>query len=312
MDKKNVVQTTVGPHSLVSSDRVLIHEHVFNRFPFKLQSKMETYVLNELTKIYQQGVTIICDLTAYTKPYNYYKIIEQSPVKIVSCVGFYTPRYVPAQQKKQSYDALLKSFSKSVENGIGIRKIRPGILKVAAQTSKLSETEEKQFSVIAALSVEYGLPIAIHAPDGALNHVRYLIAAGAKPEKIFVAHIEKGIVSETEYNKRLIEANQILSLGAYVQLSDFGCSQKSKKCLAGISFISDLINKGHIHKLLISADSCWRWKNGSFVVKDYNFGSGKHYTYTKDFSLPLIEQVVSDINAEQVLLCDNPVRLFSL
>lgn len=312
MEKKGGVQTTIGLHTIVPSDQVLIHEHVFNRFPFRLQTKMENYVLKELIKIYQQGITIVCDLTAYTKPYNYYKIIEQSPVKIVCCLGFYTPRYVPAQQKKQSYDALLKSFSKSIENGIGVRKIKPGILKIAAQTSKLSATEEKQFSVVAALSADYGLPIAVHAPDGALDHVRYLIAAGAKPEKIFVAHIEKGIASKMEYNNRLIEAKQILSLGAFVQLSDFGCSPNSKKCSAGISFISDLINEGFLQNLLISADSCWRWKNGNFVVKDYNLGDGKHYTYTKDFSLPLIEQAISDVNIEQVLLRDNPARLLSI
>ena len=87
-----------------------------------------------------------------------------------------------------------------------------------------------------------------------------MISAGAKPEKIFVAHIENGIQSEKEYDKRLTEATQILSLGSYVQLADFGCTITSKKCITGIAFFNDLIKRGYLNNLLLSADSCWRWK----------------------------------------------------
>ena len=70
------IQTTTGLQDIRDNDRILVHEHVFNRYPFRQQEKMEDYVLNELDKAYRQGITIICDLTAYTKPYNYYRIIE--------------------------------------------------------------------------------------------------------------------------------------------------------------------------------------------------------------------------------------------
>lgn len=311
MNSKAILQTTIGMHEVSERDRVLVHEHVFNRYPFWQQSKMEEYVLNELQKAHKQGITVICDLTAYTKPYNYYKIIENSPIKIVSCLGFYTSRYISAQQKKQDVDTLFQSYRKAIENGIGSKKIKPGILKVAAQSYELSPLEKKFFSVVAQLSTEYNLPIALHAPKGTYSHVCSLISAGAKPNRIFAAHIETGIASEDEYKKRMSEAVDILALGSYIQIADFGCTMASKKGAAGVSFVSEIINRGYLSQLLLSADSCWRWKNNEFVVKEYNYGKGKHYTYTIEHILPLLGKVGDFIDLEQVLLCDNPRHFFA-
>lgn len=311
MSNKTILQTTTGMHEVTDSDRILVHEHVFNRYPFWQQDKMENYVLSELQSVHEQGITVICDLTAYTKPYNYYKIIEQSPVKIVSCLGFYTPKYISEQQKKQDASALLQSYRNAIENGIGSKKVKPGILKIAAQSYELSSLEKKFFSVVAQLSIEYNLPIALHAPKGTYSHVCRLISAGAKPSRIFAAHIETGIVSRDEYKKRISEAVSILSLGSYIQLSDFGCTMASKKSAAGVSFVSEIINRGYLNQLLLSADSCWRWKNSKFVVKEYNHGKGKHYTYTVEHILPLLHRAGNSVDLEQVLLCDNPKHFFA-
>lgn len=43
--------------------------------------------------------------------------------------------------------------------------------------------------------------IALHAPKGTYGHVCSLISAGAKPDRIFAAHIETGITSRDEYKK---------------------------------------------------------------------------------------------------------------
>lgn len=311
MHNRTIISTTVGPYEIRETDRILVHEHIFNRYPYWLQDRMEENVLRELDQVHKQGINLICDLTAYTKPYNYYKIIEKSPVKIVSCLGFYTSRYVPAQQKNQDADALIRSYSRIIENGMGTRKIKPGILKIAAQSYQLSSLEKKLFNVVAFLSSEYNIPIALHAPKGTYNHICSLITAGAKPGNIFAAHIEAGIASQNEYEKRLIEACDILTLGSFIQLADFGCSLSSKKCAAGISFVSNLINRGYLSQILLSADSCWRFKKSEFVVKDYNLGNGKHYTYTKEFILPLLQEIYKSLDLEQVLLCDNPKRFFT-
>ena len=310
MNNTTFIQTTVGLSEIKDSDKILIHEHIFNRFPYWHQSQVEECVLRELKKTFEQGISIICDLTAYTKPYNYYRIIEESPVSIVSCLGFYTPRHVSSELKHKSADALIRSYSKIIEKGIGSKKIKPGILKVAAQSSELNSLESVFFHVVGQLSIEYNLPIAVHAPKGAYNHVQSLISAGVNPEKILVAHIESSITKEEEFEKRLQEATEILKLGSYIQLADFGCTPSSKKCIKGLSFAEEIIRSGYLEQLLLSGDSTWRWKNNEFVVKEFNHGNGKHYTYTQDFTLPMLKKIVPQFDLEHILLHSNPKKLF--
>lgn len=309
-DRKETIQTTTGLYKLSENDRILVHEHVFNRYPFWKQEIMEEEVLKELNAIHDEGITVICDLTAYTKPYNYYKVIENSPVKILSCAGFYTPRYVSNQLKKQDVDTLAQSIRKTIIQGSGKKEIKPGILKVAAESYQLSYVEKKFFSVIAMLSDEFDLPVALHAPKGTYDHAYELISLGIKPNRLFVAHIENGITSETEFEKRIQEALKIMGLGAFVQLADFGCTRTSKKRKAALSFASKLIDRGYIEQLLLSADSCWRFKEGQFVVKESNLGDGKHYTYTKNFIIPLLQQLYHSRDIEQIILSDNARKLF--
>ena len=305
------LQTTAGIYKINNNDRILIHEHIFNRFPYWKREKMEKEVLKELHLAFDQGITVICDLTAYTKPYNYYEIIEKSPIKIISCIGFYTSRYVPAQQKRQTEDALFQTYKNMIEEGIGINKIKPGILKIAAGSYQLNSYEEEFFSVVSALSKEYCLPVALHAPRGAYSHVTRLLSKGVNPNKLFVAHVENGITSRIEYEKRFREAIKILEMGAYVQLADFGCTENSKKKSKGLSFTSGLIDLGFINQLLLSADSCWRFKNGEFMVKEHNLGNGKHYTYTKEFILPSLQIMYPHFDVEQIFLHDNVIKLFT-
>ena len=305
------IQTAGGIHLLGDTDRVLMHEHIFNRYPYSRQREMEEFVLRELNAAHKQGITVICDLTAYTKPYNYYNVIENSPVKIVSCVGFYTSRYIPEQVKRQGHDSLIRTYGRMIEKGVGSRRIKPGILKIAAQSHILSPLEKKLFSVVAHLSREYGLPIALHAPKGTLSHVCSLISEGANPNKIFAAHIESGITIESEFEKRITEAAQIMKLGSYIQLSDFGCTVSSVKREAGLRFIEELIRNGYLSHLLLSGDSCWRWKNDKFVVKEYNHCNGKHYTYTIDSTISMIKEKLCFADIDSVLLLENPGHLFS-
>jgi len=119
MNRNNELQCTNDIHMINCHDQILVHEHIFNKFPYWMQTSMENFVLSELNKAYLKGITVICDLTAYTKPYNYYEIIEKSPIKLVSCIGFYTPKYISAQQRNASFLELTNSLSKQIEKTTG-------------------------------------------------------------------------------------------------------------------------------------------------------------------------------------------------
>lgn len=309
MNRNNELQCTNDIHMINCHDQILVHEHIFNKFPYWMQTSMENFVLSELNKAYLKGITVICDLTAYTKPYNYYEIIEKSPIKLVSCIGFYTPKYISAQQRNASFLELTNSLSKQIEKGIGRKQIKPGILKIAAQGDNLSALETKLFKVIALLSKEYNLPIALHAPKGAYHHTKILLNEGVSPEKLFVAHIENGISNTEIYDSKILEAKAIIQEGSWIQLADFGCSSTTKKAKINFQFAADLIYNGYLSKMLLSGDTCWRCKNQQFLLKDYNHG-GKSYSYTKEYIIPILQTIMNKENLEQIFLHDNPQNFF--
>lgn len=302
-----IIQTTKGQHCISINDRILIHEHIFNRFPYWHKKEMDIFVVNELEALASRGITLVFDLTPYTRIYDYYNIIDASPISLACCLGFYTPRYISAEVRHQSTQSLISKYSKSIENGIGSRHIKPAVLKVAAQNETLSAQEQRFFQVISFLSREYKLPIALHAPKGTLAHVNELIEFGANPAQIMAAHIENGIGNPYEFDKRSRDAIEIMKLGAFVQLSDFGSSATSGKTKNSISFVNHLIQEGYVKNLLVSGDSCWRWKDNQYKVKDYHIQGGKHYTYTTDFILPELERTIGG-NISEVMLRNNPMR----
>lgn len=302
------IQTAQGTRIINNNDKILIHEHIFNRYPYWRQKQMESFLLKELIDLHKLGVSMVFDLTPYTKVYNYYNVIDESPVTIASCIGFYTPRYVPADLRNSSTSTLVSLLSNRIEKGVGRRRIKPSILKVAAQKDELSDIEEKFFRVVSILSDLYHMPIALHAPKESLSHVRRLVDMGANPRLIMVAHIENGISKDEEYEKRIKEAKEIMNMGAYIQLADFGSSLRSAKCNRALSFIQNLILEGYLPQLLVSGDSNWRWKNNQFRVKDYHLNGGKHYSYTCNFTLPLLQKQNATIDIERILLTENPLK----
>ena len=79
---------------VTDNSKILVHEHVFNLYHYSNRNLSIEYTLSLLENLASKGYDIIVDLTPYSKVWNYYEIIEKSPVNIISCVGFFTGKYL--------------------------------------------------------------------------------------------------------------------------------------------------------------------------------------------------------------------------
>lgn len=288
--------------------KVLIHEHVFNRYPYYYRNKSNEFTLRQLIAVSKKGVNLIVDLTAYTKPYNYYPVIDESPIEIVTCLGFYTNSYIPKSYQALSADKLYSIYKRYIEVGVGERKIKPGILKVAAPNTTTSHFDDKYFTVVAKLSREYDLPIALHAPKDSIVYAQKLLEMGVRPSKLMVAHMESGILSDDIFEKRVNEALALAQEGVYVQVADFGNKTSSKRCEMTVGFVNALIRDGYINKILVSSDSNWRWKSGEIVLRDATkVFSGKSFCYALDHSMRQLTLSIGK-DMEEVFLHDNALQ----
>lgn len=108
---------------------ILIHEHVFNLFPFRKKNKNYVYAIEKLHQAEEKGIEVIVDLTPYSKIYNYYDLIDSTNLKIVSCTGFYTGKYILPKYKNCSESFLVDKMIKDIKFGVGKRKLKASIIK---------------------------------------------------------------------------------------------------------------------------------------------------------------------------------------
>lgn len=307
------VNTHLGRSPTSYMGITLLHEHIFNKYPKPKQGISETFTIEQLAALEKHGVKTIVDLTPYTSPDQYTKVLEVTSINIICCVGFYLPKYIPTLYKKASVGELVKWLSNRIVDGKGKNRILPGILKVAGQNPQMNSLEEKFFATVAILQREYSLPIATHSPKGALSHIDYLIRVGANPEHVFCSHMDKGLSSESAAESRLLEATQVLDRGAYVLFSEFGSGHGTggRSAVPAVDLISRLKEAGYIKQLLISADSNWRWKDGQLRLRGpQSKGIPRTYEYVFARIVPVLERAGFSSKDINTMLITNPRRLF--
>ena len=308
------VQTHVGPIPCTQLGITLVHEHIFNRFPFYRRREMEEFTLTELQRIRERGVDTIIDLTPYTSLAQYGSILQRSPVRIVCCTGFYTSRYVPRALASLSFSALLERLERDITNGRNRTAVRAGILKIAAQGEELTPLESKFFEVVAAIQRRRHLPIATHSPKGAYSHVSALMRAGADPAGIFVSHMDRGLgTSSRVYRERVDEIERVLGLGVYVLFTEFGTGAgATKSASAAAKAVFELSSKGHNSKLLISSDSAVYWRRNQLRLRGYQWGGiPRTWEYVFNRVIPSLESAGLTSAEIKTMTKANPARLFS-
>lgn len=308
-----LVNTHLGKIPTSEMGITLVHEHVFNKFPYWKKEISDSFTLEQLNSLKKYGVQTIIDLTPYTPLGSYKQILENAEVNIICCTGFYLGKYIPKSYKEASTLDLVRQLSKQLQLGRGSTGIRPGILKVAGQGEVLTQVEERLFTVVGILQNEFKIPVATHSPKGANSHLHQLIKAGANPEHIFISHLDRGIGNKLGFEQRLLEIKQILDIGAYVLFCEFGneYEQVKNKTTPIMRLFKTLLDCGYKDKMLVSGDSSWHWKNGKIHLKNaHQAGHPRTYDYVFTQIIPVLRAIGMSDEEINALLINNPKRLF--
>ncbi|MBR5041356.1 MAG: hypothetical protein IKX68_09560 [Clostridiales bacterium] len=300
-----MIQTLAGGIEETLLGKTLMHEHVFNRFPIGFKDRNTAYTLQLLRRCKDSGIDTVVDLTPYTSIGSFDDVIENSPVNILGCIGFYLERYMTPDIRGADYQQLLLRMSRKIEKGFGKKKYKPGIIKVACSGDSMSPFEKKSMLVAAKLNQEYGLPIAVHSPEGTLMHYGYLVEMGADPHKIVMSHSEFKL-SECSFHEKVSEAEKVIDSGGYILLSKFGTTTSGKRSKRSIEYITELKRQGLIDHLLVSSDCNWKWRGGEPRLQN---GSIVDYSYAVEYICPLL--VANGFSEEDVsiMMKNNPRKI---
>jgi predicted metal-dependent phosphotriesterase family hydrolase len=170
----------------------------------------------------------------------------------------------------------------------------------------------KFFQVVSILQKTYNIPIATHSPKGGLNHLNILLSFGADPDHIYLSHLENSI-NEKNFNDSISDLIKIAQTGASILLSNFGFNENGKRCIVSANIAKYLKNNGYLNKILISADSYWRWKNNQIRTREYreNQKIEKNLLYTFQHTIPVLKKLqFSDEDIHEILYV-NPYNMFN-
>lgn len=246
---------------MMTTPILLPHEHVFSRYRASDRQAAKTFIRSALDEASSAGITDIVDLTAYVNPTGYLPLIEDSPVRVHACVGFYLDRMVRRDVREKGVASLTRllldrhrRYSKQM-SVVGI--------KVAARHAGLSDFEDRAFQSVAAAHRETGLPVITHSSDGALAHQRRLIDLGVDPSRILLSHPELNLKGRTKkpYAMVIDDVSEIVSSGSSICVTDL-YSPTSTADTGAIALVKDLVQLGHTDRILLSGDMSWRVRRG--------------------------------------------------
>jgi phosphotriesterase-related protein len=324
-----MVSTMTGLVPCDSLGLTLMHEHLlwfggprledpgYTPIPEDKRQESVDFAVSLLRAAARVGVKTLVDLTPHRPIDLYQQIAARSSVRIVPSTGFYRrakiPKYLAEiEDEKKMEDLMLRDATE----GIGGTKIRAGIMKIASESSPLTDWERKVFRAAARVQKATNVPIATHDGAGAREQFDLLVHNGATPNRVFISHVDMALHDKKRTRENVI--TELISLardGGYMEFDTFG--QETYTPWRDLVFLwRAIIQAGYLNRMFFSMDCNWRWQNGKKIFEgadqpnaDPDAGR-RTYAYMMTDAVPKLLQ--SGFSKEEIhtLLVDNPRRFF--
>ncbi|MRR59464.1 MAG: phosphotriesterase-related protein, partial [Deltaproteobacteria bacterium] len=264
------INTVLGPISPEQLGTTLVHEHCLIGFsgwecdPLpggQSRAEMIEACVQALVPARDLGLRSIIDATPpdLGRDVEILKAVsERAEIQIICSTGRYTEEYGKWAYLKQRdrlgacglQAELYDAFLYEITVGIGRSGVRAGAIKVATSQNKMTPCEEAVLAAAARASGETGVPIITHTEGGTLGpeQARFLLAEGAKPERIMIGHMCDNLGSDGQGDQQAI-----LKAGASIAYDRFGLEIYVKD-EQRIEALAGLVGEGYGDKIMVSHD----------------------------------------------------------
>ncbi|MGB3589015.1 MAG: phosphotriesterase [Tunicatimonas sp.] len=172
------IYTVTGAISANDLGVCLTHEHIMSNFgaersyqPNYDVAALKAQALPYLKHIKSLGVASILDCTTayFGRDVSLLKeLSEESEIHLITNTGYYgaaNDRYVPEHAYQETAEQLAERWINEFEQGIDQTGIRPGFIKIAADSGAVSDIDKKLMRAALQTSRATGLTIACHTGD---------------------------------------------------------------------------------------------------------------------------------------------------
>lgn len=242
------------------------------------------------------------------RPNGLATLARDAGVHIVMGCGHYVDEYQPNANHDRSAEDFAREMVDQVQVGAWNTDVRAGIIGEIGCQAPWTALEKRVMTGAILAMKETGAALNVHPgrhPDQPQEVADFVRSHGADPSRVIISHIDRTIFDE-ERLLRLADSGVVIEFDlfgmeqAYYGLSDIDMPNDAIR----LRMIRALITRGHLERVLISHDICYRTRLTRF--------GGHGYAHIFTNVVPLMQgRGFSDAEID-TLLVGNPKRLLTI
>lgn len=307
------VMTVLGPVSVSDLGVVDAHDHLFLRTPAIPGQEFEDVAgsVDEVRSAMAGGLRTIVEMTPVgcgRDPAKMRALSHATGAHVIAAAGYHRDAHYPSGHWVHDASEALLTECVLSDLTVGMHPrdwldpmapdaARAGVIKAGASYHRISPGERRRLLAAAAGVCATGVAVLVHSEIGTCAHeiVDLLTEAGAPPDRIVIAHLDRNLDPELH--------REVAARGVWLELDTLG-RIKYRPDSELIAFIADLVAAGLGDRILLGLD---------LGRADYfrSRGGGPGLGYLLDVFAPRLRRAIGDA-ATDAMLIDNPARAFAL
>ena len=302
------IQTVLGPIAPPQLGRTLMHEHVLcdirapqsradndlgseitlenvwqlnygrgiKRAGRKYMLDLEDIATREVRMMKHDGGDAIVELTCgglSPDPAGLRRIAAGTGVHLIMGCGHYVNEYQDPGNHQRTVEDFAGEMIGQILHGAWGTDVRAGMIGEIGCSAPWTATEKRVMQAALIAAAETGAAINVHPgrdPDQPQEVADFIKAAGHPTERIVISHIDRTIFDESRLLKLAdsgvtIEFDLFGQESSYYGLSDIDMPNDATR----LRLIRALIERGHLGRVVISHDICYRTRLASFGGHGY-------------------------------------------
>jgi phosphotriesterase-related protein len=307
-DLAGKIQTVLGPIDPSQLGRTLMHEHLlcdirppgtradndlgpeitlenvwqlnygagFRRAGRKYMLDLEDIATREVRMMKHDGGDAIVELTCgglSPDPRGLQRIAAGTGVHLIMGCGYYVNDYQDPRNHGRTVDDFAAEMIGQIRDGAWGTDVRAGMIGEIGCQAPWTATERRVMQAALIAQRETGAAINVHPgrdPEQPQQVADFIAAAGHSTGRVVISHIDRTIFDEPRL-LRLADSGVTIEFdlfgqeSSYYGLSDIDMPNDATR----LRLIRALIERGHLDRVVISHDICYRTRLASFGGHGY-------------------------------------------
>ncbi|MBS0546729.1 MAG: aryldialkylphosphatase [Proteobacteria bacterium] len=276
----------------------------------KYMLDLEDIATREVAMMKNDGGNAIVELTCgglSPDPAGLRRIAEGTGVHLIMGCGYYVNDYQDPRNHGRGVEDFAAEMVGQILDGAWGTDVRAGMIGEIGCQAPWTDTEKRVMQGAFIAARETGATINVHPgrdPDQPQEIAEFARAAGFPTERMVISHIDRTIFDEPRL-LRLADSGVTVEFdlfgqeSSYYGLSDIDMPNDATR----LRLIRALIERGHLERVVISHDICYRTRLASF--------GGHGYGHIFRNVVPMMKKRGYSADEIDAILVGNPRRLLT-